>query len=73
MVWGMKGVLFGAQWAEWFQPDGALAHLFMQIVVLPLSAVPKDDIPFIYVASEFVAHWFCVGLPIALSVGHYSR
>jgi uncharacterized membrane protein YagU involved in acid resistance len=52
---------------------GALVYLFMHIVVLPLSAVPKDDTPFIYVACEFVAHWFCVGLPIALSVSHYSR
>jgi hypothetical protein len=24
-------------------------------------------------ACEFVEHWFCVGLPIALSVRHYSR
>ena len=52
---------------------GALVYLFMHVIVLPLSAVPKGDMPFIYQACEFVEHWFCVGLPIALSVRHYSR
>ncbi|MGA8620047.1 MAG: hypothetical protein WB660_16180 [Candidatus Sulfotelmatobacter sp.] len=52
---------------------GALVYLFMHVVVLPLSAAPKGPTPFVYQASEFVEHWFCVGLPIALSVRHYSR
>jgi hypothetical protein len=53
---------------------GALVYLFMHYVVLPLSAVPKGHATrFIYQATEFVEHWFCVGLPIALSVRHYSR
>jgi uncharacterized membrane protein YagU involved in acid resistance len=52
---------------------GALAYLFMHLVVLPLSAVPKGDTPLIYQAVEFVEHWVCVGLPIALSVRHYSK
>ena len=52
---------------------GALVYLFMHIVVLPLSAAPKGDTPFVYMALEFVEHWFCVGMPIALSVRHYSR
>jgi len=52
---------------------GALVFLFMHIVVLPLSAVPKGDTPFVYMAFEFVEHWFGVGLPIALSVRHYSH
>jgi len=52
---------------------GALVYLFMHIVVLPLSAAPKGDMPLVYKAFEFVEHWFCVGLPIALSVRHYSR
>jgi uncharacterized membrane protein YagU involved in acid resistance len=51
---------------------GALVFLFMHIVVLPLSAVPKGDTPFVYMAFEFFEHWFGVGLPIALSVRHYS-
>ena len=51
---------------------GALVYLFMHWIVLPLSAAPHGHTPFIYRASEFVEHWFCVGLPIALSVRHYS-
>jgi len=52
---------------------GALVYLFMHLIVLPLSAAPKGNMPFIYHATEFVWHWFGVGLPIALSVRHYSR
>lgn len=51
---------------------GALVYLFMHFVVLPLSAIPKEPTHFVYQAFEFVEHWFCVGLPIALSVRHYS-
>lgn len=51
---------------------GALVYLFMHLVVLPLSAVPHGNTPFLYQACEFVEHWFFVGLPIALSVRHYS-
>jgi hypothetical protein len=51
---------------------GALVYLFMHLVVLPLSVAPPRDMPLIYKACEFVEHWFCVGLPIALSVRHYS-
>jgi uncharacterized membrane protein YagU involved in acid resistance len=52
---------------------GALVYLFMHFVVIPLSAAPLGHAPFVYQAAEFVEHWFCVGLPIALSVRHYSR
>jgi len=52
---------------------GALVYLFMHLIVLPLSAVPPGNTPFIYMAFEFVEHWFFVGLPIALSVRRYSR
>ncbi|MFY9841768.1 MAG: hypothetical protein WA718_14050 [Terriglobales bacterium] len=52
---------------------GALVYFFMHMVVLPLSAVHARHMPFIYKAAEFVEHWFCVGLPIALSARHYSR
>lgn len=61
-----RAVLFGLVY-------GALVYLFMHIVVLPLSAAPKGHMLFVYKAFEFVEHWFCVGLPIALSVRHYSR
>jgi len=52
---------------------GALVFLFMHLVVLPLSAAPRGHMPFVYMAAEFVEHWFFVGLPIALSVRRYSR
>lgn len=51
---------------------GALVYAVMHLIVLPLSAVPKGNMPLVYQACEFVEHWFCVGLPIALSVRHYS-
>lgn len=52
---------------------GALVYLFMHLIVLPLSAAPRGQMPLIYQACEFVWHWVGVGLPIALSVRHYSR
>ena len=52
---------------------GGLVYAFMHVVVLPLSAVPKGHGQFIYQVFEFVEHWFGVGLPIALSIRHYSR
>lgn len=52
---------------------GAVVYAFMHVVVLPLSAAPKGHAPLIYQACEFVWHWVGVGLPIALTVRHYSR
>jgi hypothetical protein len=52
---------------------GALVYCFMHFIVLPLSAMPKSDVPLIYRVTEFVEHWFLVGLPISLSVRHYAR
>jgi uncharacterized membrane protein YagU involved in acid resistance len=52
---------------------GALVYLFMHFIVLPLSAVSQRDMPLIYKACEFVEHLLCVGLPIALSVRHFSK
>jgi hypothetical protein len=52
---------------------GAMVYGFMHLVVLPLSAVSHGHSPLIYQACEFVEHWFGVGLPISLSVRHYSR
>lgn len=52
---------------------GALVYAFMHVVVLPLSALPPSHSRTIYQIAEFVEHWFCVGLPISLSVRHFSR
>lgn len=51
---------------------GGLVYFFMHLVVLPLSALPHRHTPFIYQATEFVEHWFFVGLPIALFVRRYA-
>jgi hypothetical protein len=51
---------------------GAAVFIFMHLVVLPLSAAPLGHMTLTHAATEFVQHWFVVGLPIALSVRHYS-
>lgn len=51
---------------------GALVFIFMHLVVLPLSAAPLGHMTFVHAATEFVQHWFVVGLPISLSVRHYA-
>lgn len=48
---------------------GVLVYLFMNFVVLPLSAFPFDlKYPISTLAKGFVSHAFFVGLPIALSL-----
>lgn len=55
---------------------GIAVYWFMQLIVLPLSAFPykKQLIP---EPSQFITgmliHTFCVGLPIALVVRHFSK
>jgi len=61
-----RAVLFGLIY-------GGLVYLCMHLVVLPLSAVSPRQMPLMYKVCEFVWHWFGVGLPISLSVRHYSR
>ena len=52
---------------------GALVYGFMHVVVVPLSLAPRSHTPLVYQVCEFIWHWFGVGLPIALSVRHFSR
>jgi uncharacterized membrane protein YagU involved in acid resistance len=52
---------------------GGLVYLFMHLIVLPLSALPHGHTRLIYQAAEFIEHLFFVGLPISLSVRHYSQ
>ena len=51
---------------------GIAVHLFMTFVVIPLSAAPR---PFSAKAflTQIVIHIAFVGLPIALTVSHFSR
>ncbi|MGH9391193.1 MAG: hypothetical protein ACRD1Z_16405, partial [Vicinamibacteria bacterium] len=45
---------------------GAAVYFMMNLVVVPLSAVPKH--PFAFDVVILLVHMICVGLPIALSV-----
>ena len=52
---------------------GVLVYLFMNFVVLPLSAFPYDlSYPPLRLLEGFVSHGFLVGIPIALAIRRYS-
>lgn len=53
---------------------GVVVHLFMSLVVLPLSAstYQASFAPFPLVLNLLI-HMLCVGLPIALVVRHFSK
>lgn len=54
---------------------GITVHIFMSFVVIPLSASPMRNAPFSptpFLIGTLI-HMFCVGLPIALVVRHYSK
>ena len=50
---------------------GAAVHLFMTFVVLPLSAL-KRPFSMTFFLGQLVIHMFCIGLPIAFVVKHFS-
>jgi len=53
---------------------GIAVYLFMNSIVLPLSAFPHKIWPrFDVVLTGLVVHMLCVGLPIALTVRRYSK
>jgi hypothetical protein len=52
---------------------GIAIYLFMQFVVLPLSAAPKFKSSVLSVVLGVIVHMVCVGLPISLAVRRYSR
>ncbi len=47
--------------------------LLMDLVVLPLSAVPKAAFDPLVFTAFLLDHAFFVGLPIALAVKRYAR
>jgi hypothetical protein len=51
---------------------GVAVYLFMNLVVLPLSAVRKQPFDPSMAALMVVVHMLCVGLPIALAVRRYG-
>lgn len=52
---------------------GVVVYLFMNFVVLPLSAVPKRPVPLSGRIIGMLIIIFCIGLPIAFIVRRFSR
>lgn len=50
---------------------GAVVHLFMTFIVLPLSAL-KRPFSTTFFLVQLLIHMLCVGLPIALVVEHFA-
>ena len=52
---------------------GVAVYLFMNLVVVPLSAVPiKLSYPPSAVMIGLAVHMLCIGLPISLAIRKYS-
>ena len=58
--------------ALWGPLYGIVVYLFMNYVVVPLSAVPKRPFVLPMALLILVVHMVCVGLPIALAVHRYA-
>ncbi len=52
---------------------GAVVHVVMSQVILPMSAAPKREFSAKAFFVQLVVHICFVGLPIALTVSHFSR
>jgi hypothetical protein len=51
---------------------GALIHLFMTFLVIPLSRAPKRKFSASAFISQLAVHIFVVGLSISLIISHFS-
>ena len=52
---------------------GVAVYLFMDLVVVPLSAVSRPKVPFASIVIGLAVHIICVGLPISLTIRWYSK
>lgn len=53
---------------------GVAVFWFMQLIVLPLSAIPfKQNFSWSAVATGLIVHVLCVGWPIALAAGWHAK
>ena len=52
---------------------GVAIYFFMNLVVLPLSRVPKFKHTALATWSDLASHFFFIGLTIALFARHYAR
>jgi hypothetical protein len=57
----------------WGLPYGIAVYLFMNLVVLPLSAVAKPRYTVASVITGLFIHMLCVGLPISMSIRWSSK
>jgi uncharacterized membrane protein YagU involved in acid resistance len=51
---------------------GALIHLFMTFVTIPLSRAPKRKFSATFFLSQLAVHMFIVGLSISLAIARFS-
>jgi hypothetical protein len=58
--------------AVWGPLYGIVVYLFMNYVVVPLSAVPKRPFVLRMALLILVVHMVCVGLPIAFAVHRFA-
>jgi hypothetical protein len=52
---------------------GIAVYAFMNLVVIPLSAVPRSPFSSTALIVGLIVHMLCVGLPISIIVRQYSR
>jgi len=52
---------------------GVVVYLFMNLIVLPLSAVSRPKTSVASVAVGLTVHMMCVGLPISLAIRWYQK
>jgi len=57
----------------WGPIYGIAVYLFMNYVVLPLSAAPKFKYTALSVSTGILVHMFGIGLPIAIAARRYGR
>jgi len=51
---------------------GSAVHLVMSRIVVPFSAAPKREFSAKAFLTQLIIHIFCIGLPIALVISHFS-
>jgi hypothetical protein len=83
IAFGAAAVYYAASWKLKFLVQrpivcgllyGVAIYLFMNVVVVPLSAVPfKFSYPPLAVIIGLAVHMLCIGLPISLAIRGYSN
>ena len=52
---------------------GIAVYLFMNLIVIPLSAFPRGRFSMSATVTGVIVHMLFIGLPISLAVRHYSK